>query len=91
MQFLRQAVAYYASLDERIVRVMTDNGTGYKNTFKATCDDLGIRHIQTRPYTPKTDGKAVRFVQTCLREWAYARPYISSALREAALQPFLHR
>ena len=91
MQFLRQAVAYYASLDERIVRVMTDNGTGYKNTFKAACDELGIRHIKTRPYTPKTNGKAERFVQTSLREWAYARPYISSAQREAALQPFLHR
>jgi transposase InsO family protein len=91
VQFLRQAVAYYASLGVRIERVMTDNGTGYKNTFKAACDELGIRHIKTRPYTPKTNGKAERFVQTSLREWAYARPYISSAQREAALQPFLHR
>ena len=91
VQFLRQALAYYASLGVRIERVMTDNGTGYKNTFKAACDELGIRHIKTRPYTPKTNGKAERFVQTSLREWAYARPYISSAQREAALQPFLHR
>jgi transposase InsO family protein len=91
VQFLRQAVAYYASLGVRIERVMTDNGTGYKNTFKAACDELGIRHVKTRPYTPKTNGKAERFVQTSLREWAYARPYISSAQREAALQPFLHR
>jgi transposase InsO family protein len=91
VQFLRQAVAYYASLGVRIERVMTDNGTGYKNTFKAACDELGVRHIKTRPYTPKTNGKAERFVQTSLREWAYARPYISSAQREAALQPFLHR
>jgi transposase InsO family protein len=91
VQFLRQAVAYYASLGVRIERVMTDNGTGYKNTFKTACDELGIRHIKTRPYTPKTNGKAERFVQTSLREWAYARPYISSAQREAALQPFLHR
>lgn len=91
VQFLRQAVAYYASLGVRIERVMTDNGTGYKNTFKAACDELGIRHIKTRPYTPKTNGKAERFVQTSLREWAYARPYVSSAQREAALQPFLHR
>jgi transposase InsO family protein len=91
VQFLRQAVAYYASLGVRIERVMTDNGTGYKNTFKAACDELGIRHIKTRPYTPKTNGKAERFVQTSLREWAYARPYVSSAQRQAALQPFLHR
>jgi transposase InsO family protein len=91
VQFLRQAVAYYASLGVRIERVMTDNGTGYKNTFKAACDELGIRHIKTRPYTPKTNGKAERFVQTSLREWAYARPYVSSAQREAALLPFLHR
>jgi len=91
VQFLRQAVAYYASLGVRIERVMTDNGTGYKNTFKAACDELGIRHLKTKPYTPKTNGKAERFVQTSLREWAYARPYLSSAHREAALQPFLHR
>jgi transposase InsO family protein len=91
VQFLREAVAYYASLGVRIERVMTDNGTGYKNTFKAACDELGIRHIKTRPYTPKTNGKAERFVQTSLREWAYAKPYVSSAQREAALQPFLHR
>ena len=58
--------------------------------FKAACDELGIRHIKTRPYTPKTNGKAERFVQTSLREWAYARPYVSSAQREAALQPFIH-
>jgi len=90
VQFLREAVAYYASLGVRIERVMTDNGTGYKNTFQAACGELGIRHIKTRPYTPKTNGKAERFVQTSLREWAYARPYVSSAQREAALQPFLH-
>ena len=91
VQFLRQAVTYYASLGVRIERVMTDNGTGYKNTFKTACNELGIRHIKTRPYTPKTNGKAERFVQTSLREWAYARPYLSSDQREAALQPFLHR
>ena len=91
VHFLRQAVAYYASLGVRIERVMTDNGTGYKNAFRAACDELGIRHIKTRPYTPKTNGKAERFVQTSLREWAYARPYVSSAQRQAALQPFLHR
>lgn len=91
VRFLRQAVAYYAELGVRIERVMTDNGAGYKDKFKAACEELGIRHIKTRPYTPKTNGKAERFVQTSLREWAYARPYESSAQREAALQPFLHR
>ncbi len=91
VEFLHQAVGYYASLGVRIERVMTDNGVGYKNAFKAACDKLGIRHVKTRPYTPRTNGKAERFVQTSLREWAYARPYSSSAQREAALQPFLHR
>lgn len=68
---------------------MTDNATGYKSAFRAACEELGIRHIRTRPCTPKTNGKAERFVQTSLREWAYARPYESSAAHEAALQPFI--
>jgi transposase InsO family protein len=89
-EFLREAVAFYASLGVTVERVMTDNGTGYKRIFEAACDELGVRHIRTRPYTPKTNGKAERFVQTSLREWAYAKPYRSSALREAALQPFIH-
>lgn len=89
-QFLREAVAAYARLGVRIDRVMTDNGVGYKKIFDAACGELGLRHIRTRPYTPKTNGKAERFVQTSLREWAYARPYESSAQREAALQPFIH-
>jgi transposase InsO family protein len=91
-QFLREAVAYYASLGVRIDRVMTDNGTGYRSkAFVQACLELGIEHVRTRPYTPKTNGKAERFVQTSLREWAYAQPYASSAQREAALQPFVHR
>ena len=90
--FLREAVAYYASLGVRIDRVMTDNGSGYvSKAFRQACVELGVRHLRTRPYTPKTNGKAERFVQTSLREWAYARPYESSAQREAALQPFLYR
>ena len=91
-QFLREAVAYYAALGVRIDRVMTDNGCGYvSKAFRSACNELGIRHVRTRPYTPKTNGKAERFVQTSLREWAYAQPYVSSAQRAAALQPFLHR
>jgi transposase InsO family protein len=90
--FLREAVAHYASIGVRIDRVMTDNGSGYvSKAFRRACLELGIGHVRTRPYTPKTNGKAERFVKTSLREWAYARPYVSSAQREAALQPFLHR
>ncbi len=88
-QFLRDVVAWYAGMGVKIERVMTDNGTGYKNAFKAACDELGIRHIRTRPYTPQINGKAERFVQTSLREWAYARACESSAQRQAALQPFV--
>ena len=91
VDFLRQAVGYYNRLGVQIERVMTDNGAGYKKTFRLACEALGIRHIHTRPYTPKTNGKAERFVQTTLREWAYACPYESSAHREAALQPFVDR
>jgi len=92
VQFLREAVSDYAGMGVRIERVMTDNGSGYvSKAFKTACIELGIRHIRTRPYTPKTNGKAERFVQTSLREWAYARPYESSEQREAALQPFIHR
>ena len=91
-KFLHEAVAYYAALGVRIDRVMTDNGCGYvSRAFKAACLELGVRHVRTRPYTPKTNGKAERFVQTSLREWAYARPYVNSAERAAALPPFLHR
>jgi transposase InsO family protein len=90
-RFLREAVSSYAKFDVRITGVMTDNGGGYiSKAFKATCADLGIRHIRTKPYTPKTNGKVERFVQTTLREWAYVRPYRSSAQRTAALQPFIH-
>lgn len=91
-QFLRDAVSYYAGLGVKIDRVMTDNGSGYvSKAFKAACAELGIGHIRTRPYTPKTNGKAERFVQTSLREWAYAKPYESSEQRQAALQPFIDR
>ncbi len=67
VQFLRQAVAYYASLGVRIERVMTDNGKVYKHTCKAAYDELGLRHFKIRPYTPQINGKAERFVLTSLR------------------------
>ncbi|MER9774909.1 IS481 family transposase [Mesorhizobium sp. M0220] len=90
--FLEVAVAYYARLGIRIERVMTDNGSCYRSkAFRAACKRLGLRHIFTRPYTPKTNGKAERFIQTSLREWAYARAYNSSIERTAELPRWLHR
>ena len=74
--FLKAALAYYASLGVAIARVMTDNGSCYRSkAFARACSDLGLKHIRTRPYTPKTNGKAERFIQTALREWAYAVAY----------------
>ena len=89
--FLRAAVAYYARFGIRIRRVLTDNAPCYySHLFAAACQQLGIRHLRTRPYTPRTNGKAERFIQTALREWAYARLYQHSAERGAELQPWLH-
>jgi transposase InsO family protein len=90
--FLEAAVAYYASLGVTIERVMTDNGSCYRSkTFRAACNRLGLRQIFTKPYTPKTNGKAERFIQTALREWAYARAYHNSDQRSAELPNWLHR
>jgi transposase InsO family protein len=88
---LRAVVEHYRKLGVRVQRVMTDNGNPYlSRLFKATCLELGVRHLRTKPYTPKTNGKAERFIQTALREWAYAEPYLSSAARTSALQRWLH-
>ena len=90
--FLLAALAYYASLGVRIERVMTDNGSCYKSfAFRDACRRLGLKHIRTRPYTPKTNGKAERFIQTALREWAYAHAYDTSDQRAAELPHWLHR
>ena len=90
--FLRAAVAYYARLGIKVERVMTDNGSCYKSlAFRRLCKSLGLRHIRTKPYTPRTNGKAERFIQTGLREWAYAQAYRNSRHRKAALDPWLHR
>ena len=71
---------------------MTDNGSCYKSrAFGRACKRLGIKHIRTRPYTPKTNGKAERFIQTALREWAYAKAYQRSDHRGAELPLWLHR
>jgi len=90
--FLKAAVAYYASLGVTVERVMTDNGSCYRShAFRRACKRLKLRHIRTRPYTPKTNGKAERFIQTSLREWAYACAYENSARRTAQLPIWLHR
>jgi transposase InsO family protein len=90
--FLKAAVAYYASLGVKVLRVMTDNGSCYKSfAFARACRRLGIKHIRTKPYTPKTNGKAERFIQTTLREWAYAQAYHHSDQRTAELPRWLHR
>ena len=90
--FLKAALAYYAGLGVTVARVMTDNGSCYKShAFRDLCRDLGLKHIRTKPYTPKTNGKAERFIQTALREWAYARAYQTSDQRAAELPVWLHR
>lgn len=90
--FLKAAIAYYASLGITVERVMTDNGSCYRSfAFRSACKRLGLRHIRTRPYTPKTNGKAERFIQTALREWAYARAYDTSDQRAAELPYWIHR
>ena len=89
--FLRAAVAYYAGLGVQVREVLTDNGMCYRShLFARTCEALGIRRRYTRPYTPRTNGKAERFIQSALREWAYARAYSRSWQRNAELARWLH-
>ncbi len=88
---LQSAVAYYKRLGISVARVMTDNGSCYKaKSFAAACKALGLKHIRTKPYTPKTNGKAERFIQTALREWAYARAYSTSEQRKTHLPEWTH-
>ena len=91
-RFLVRLVAYYRRLGIKIARVLTDNGSGYRSRrFKRACQRLGIKHSFTRPYRPQTNGKAERFIQTALREWAYARTYQDHRERAKAWLPWLHR
>jgi len=88
--FLRAAVAFYAQHGITIRRLLTDNGSCYRSChFRAACLQLGIQHRFTRPYTPRTNGKAERFIQTALREWAYVRHYLNSEERDQHLLPWL--
>jgi transposase InsO family protein len=91
LAFTRRALAWFEGLGVPVERVMTDNGAAYKSfAFRDLLASRGIRHKRTRPYTPRTNGKAERFIQTSLREWAYAQPFQSSderAQRHAPLAP----
>ncbi len=88
--FLERACAWLAGLGVTVEQVMTDNGNPYRSrAFRQLCIDAGLKHIRTRPYTPRTNGKAERFIQTSLREWAYARSYASSAERTQAMSPWI--
>jgi len=87
----RSTVAHFQRRGIRVQRVMTDNGSPYlSKAFAAACQELGIRHLRTKPYTPRTNGKAERFIQTALREWAYASAYRSSDQRTQALKTWIH-
>ena len=90
--FLKAALAYYESLGVAVSRIMTDNGSCYRSkAFAQACQQLGLKHIRTRPYTPQTNGKAERFIQTALREWAYACAFQTSDQRRNQLPHWLHR
>lgn len=88
--FFRRALAWYRARGIPVQSVMTDNGNAYVSKgFAAFCREGGIRQIFTKPYTPKTNGKAERFIQTLTQRWAYQRAYRTSVLRTAALRPWL--
>jgi transposase InsO family protein len=90
--FLVATVAYFRSLGITVERVMTDNGSCYlSKAFARACKQLAVKHIRIKPYTPQTNGKAERFIQTALREWAYATAFEHSEQRYAALPAWLHR
>ena len=88
--FLRRAVAFSTAHGITVERVMTDNGSAYRSRAHAiACAQLGLRHLTTQPYRPRTNGKAERFIQTLIRRWAYGRTYNTSSERTAALPNWL--
>jgi transposase InsO family protein len=90
--FLRRSVAWFRSRGVRVQAVMSDNGSCYiSHKFKAACQKLELRHLRTRPYRPETNGKAERFIQTLMREWAYKRSYPTSIQRTDRLPRYLNR
>jgi len=90
IHFLRDATSFFAQRNVQIRALLTDNGSAYRShRFRAACAEMQIKHGRTRPYTPRTNGKAERFIQTALREWAYAEHWCSSEERDAQLQPWV--
>ena len=88
--FLERALAWYREQGIVVEEVMTDNGPAYRShAWRARCGELGLRHLRTRPYTPRTNGKAERFIQTLLRSWAYGWAYPTSTHRTRALSGWL--
>jgi transposase InsO family protein len=89
--FLERALDHLAQHHVTVCRLLTDNGSAYvSRLFASICQQRGLQHRRTRPYRPRTNGKAERFIQTALREWAYRRPYSSSTQRLDALPAWLH-
>ncbi|PWI50855.1 IS481 family transposase [Rhizobium phaseoli] len=92
LRFLFNALRFFKAHGVMVQRVMTDNGTSFRShRYAKALRRLSIKHIRTKPYTPKTNGKAERLVQTALREWAYAKAYETSQQRAADLPLWLHR
>jgi transposase InsO family protein len=88
--FLERALVFFARHGVKVERVMTDNGSAYRSKlFAAALQRSSLRHKRTRPYTPRTNGKAERFIQTSLREWIYAAPFETSSQRTAAMPAWL--
>ncbi len=88
--FLQRAIEFFTGHGVTVERVMTDNGAAYRSTLHAQlCRQLGLKHLRTQPYRPRTNGKAERFIQTLLREWAYGQLFPTSQQRTATLQPWL--
>jgi transposase InsO family protein len=89
--FLDSAVQFFASHGIGVRALLTDNGSSYRSgQFRNACQKMQLKHRRTRPYTPRTNGKAERFIQTALREWAYAKHWTDSEERDAHLQPWIH-
>ncbi len=91
VQFLENTIAYFRSLGVRVRRVLTDNGSAFRSRrFANACQRLGLKHSFTKPYRPQTNGKAERFIQSALREWAYGIAYNHSSERTAMLERWIH-
>lgn len=88
--FLNSALEFFASHGIGIRALLTDNGSSYRSQqFRQACQKMGMKHCRTRPYTPRTNGNAERFIKTALRKWAYAKYWNDSEQRDAHLQPWI--